>query len=106
MDPAEQIKPALLLLAGITLFLLGTLIWRRIRECLRFVSLLFCWIPAIVLLSIALHFENGLREDARKSARIFARLDPGPDLTQEEGAAFEVLTASSPRVREGVMRLA
>src|SRR5579859_3410436 len=106
MDPTDQIKPALLLLAGITLFLLGALIRRRVRERLRFVWLLLSWIPAIGLLSIALHIENGLREEARKSARIFASLDPGPDLTQQEAAAFEVLAASSRRVREGVMRLA
>jgi hypothetical protein len=106
MDPADQIEPAFLLLSGIALVFLGLLMLRRTRARRRLVWLLCCWIPAIGLLSIAWLIENRLREDARKSAQIFFSLDPGPDLTQQEATAFQVLAARSPRVREGLMRLA
>jgi hypothetical protein len=106
MDPVDHLIPFLLFLAGSALVLLGVLVFRKTRQPSRLLWLFLCLTPAIILVGIGWRLESRLLQDARTSRQLFVSLDPGPNLLVQEAEAFQVLATNSPRVREGVLRLA
>jgi hypothetical protein len=77
VDATNLIEPTYLILAVIAWLVLGLLITRKVPARWRLAWLMVWLIPTIGLVSEALHIRNGMREDARKSAKIFADFKKG-----------------------------
>ncbi|HTL59331.1 MAG TPA: hypothetical protein VL361_26900 [Candidatus Limnocylindrales bacterium] len=106
MEPTTQLGACLLLVGGVSLLILGALAGRKISGRKRWFVVVTCLLPAVTFVIIAALAWHKIREDARQSSKIFAAISPVSVLTGEEQRAFLLLSRSSPRIRDGVMKLA
>src|SRR6185369_17004748 len=106
MQPTEQICPIFPLIGAVAFMLFGILAGRKMSGRKRWFAVATCAVPMIVLTVMAWRIWQELRADARRSRDILFAISPEPDFGAEERKAFQTLSCSSPRVREGVMRLA
>ena len=106
MELTTQLSPYFFLASGVAATLLGILAAWKIAGRKRWLAVAACQLPGLTLIIVAAYIWHGIWEDARHSSEIFTAFSPGEDLITQEQTAFQLLSRSSPRIRDGVIRLA